>query len=417
MAAEGQKLYELVARAVQAYLLACLGGEAGLLVAEDVHWFDPSTREVLGMLHDTAAGRLLVVMTGRPGEWLPEAWSHKAFDLGPLTDEQTDALITALDPDLTADERAALAARCDGVPFHIEQVVAGLSQTGVPETLYEPLFARLRASPKVVPVVEAAAVIGRQIDRGLLCPVVDPSDEEVNDVIDELEDAQVLEPWGNVGWRFRHELLREVAAELAPPSVRRGLHAKVADALSGGAGGEPDWGRIAGHYERADRFDEAAAAHQQASNNPRLRGALAEAAAYLTHALTQLDQATPGPDRDRLEMALRLERGRLASAAEGYQSRAAAADYERCLQLAGTDWRDEDCLPRWPPWRATTSRVSTCGRDRFRARGTPVRAALGERHASMCGGWWEPPGRPRSAARPHSAPMSTRAPSRAILRP
>jgi tetratricopeptide (TPR) repeat protein len=342
VAAEGRRLYELIAQAVQTYLLACIGGGAGLVVAEDVHWFDPSTSEVLRALLSSAEGRLLVVITGRPGDWLPDDLPHKVFDLAPLTDEQTEALITALDPDLKADKRAAVAARCDGVPFYIEQVVAGLSQTGVPETLYEPLFARLRASPKVVPVVEAAAVIGRQIDLGLLCSVVDLRDDEVDDVIDELEDALVLEPWGTGNWRFRHELLREVAAELAPPTVQRGLHAKVADVLSGGAFGEPDWGLVAGHYERADRFDQAAAAYQQASNDARLRGALAEARTYLTRALTQLDHAAPGRDRDRIEMGLRLERGRLTSAVEGYQSRAAGADYERCLQLAGTDLRDED---------------------------------------------------------------------------
>jgi hypothetical protein len=42
VAAEGRKLYELIAQAVQTYLLACLGDKPGLLVAEDVHWFDPS---------------------------------------------------------------------------------------------------------------------------------------------------------------------------------------------------------------------------------------------------------------------------------------------------------------------------------------------------------------------------------------
>jgi class 3 adenylate cyclase len=341
VAAEGRKLYELIAKAVQTYLLGCLAGGTGLVVAEDVHWFDPSTREVLGALLDAAAGQLLVVMTGRPGEWLPDAWPHKAFDLAPLTDNQTDELISALDPGLSADERAAVAARCDGVPFYIEQVVAGLSQTGVPETLYEPLFARLRASPKVVPVVEAAAVIGRHIDRRLLCSVVDLSDDEVDHVIDELEDALVLEPWGTGNWRFCHELLREVAVELAPPSVRRGLHAKVAEVLGGGAGGEPDWGLVAGHYERAHRFDQAAAAYQQASNNARRRGALAEAATYLTQALTQLDHTAAGPDRARRETVLRIERGYLTSAAEGYQSQEAAADFERCLQVGG-NLRDDE---------------------------------------------------------------------------
>jgi predicted ATPase len=135
VAAEGRKLYELIAQAVQTYLLTCIGGGAELVVAEDVHWFDPSTREVLGALLNRGEGRLLVVITGRPGEWLPTEWPHTVFDLAPLTDEQTDALITALDPDLKADERAAVAARGDGVPFYVEQIVAGLSQTGVPETL------------------------------------------------------------------------------------------------------------------------------------------------------------------------------------------------------------------------------------------------------------------------------------------
>jgi class 3 adenylate cyclase/tetratricopeptide (TPR) repeat protein len=343
VAAEGRKLYETIAQAVQAYLLACLGDGPGLLVAEDVHWFDPSTLEVLGALLNAAGCRLLVVITGRPGDWLPAEWPVRVFDLTPLTDEQTEALITALSPDLTADERAAVAQRCDGVPFYIEQVVYGTGQAGVPETLYEPLLARLRASPQVVPVVEAAAVIGRHIDRGLLCSVVDLSEGEVDAVVGELEDALVLEWWGADTWRFRHELLREVAAELAPPSVRRGLHAKVADALIGGSTGfDPDWQLVAGHYERAERFEDAASAYERASTEARLRGALAEARMHLTRAVEQLDHAAPGADRDRREMGLRLERGRLAGATEGYQSAAAAVDYERCLQLAGTDLHDEE---------------------------------------------------------------------------
>ena len=240
--AEGRKLYELIAAGVWQYLLACVGGGAGLLVAEDVQWFDASTLEVLGALLDASGGRLLVVIAGRPGAWLAGGWPVKVFDLDPLTDEQADTLITALDPSLSAQDRAAVVARCDGVPFYIEQVVRGLgespgggsAETGVPDALYEPLFARLRATANVVPVVEAAGIAGRHVDRGLLCSVVDLSEDEIDDVLDELEDALVLEPWGTDGWRFRHELLREVAAEVAPPSVGRGLHAKVADALVGG---------------------------------------------------------------------------------------------------------------------------------------------------------------------------------------
>jgi hypothetical protein len=277
VAAEGRKLYGLIAEAVLTYLLTCFGHGAGLLVAEDLQWFDPSTLEVLGSLLEASQGRLLVVITGRPGGWLPVDWPVEVFDLTPLTDDQTDALIVALDPSVSAEQRAAVRDRCDGVPFYIEQVVAGLSETGVPEALYEPLFARLRASANVVPVVEAAGIIGRHVDRGLLCSVVDLSDDNLDDVIDELEDALVLEPWGADGWRFRHELLREVARELAPPSVRRSLHAKVADALVHGVGGDPDWQLVATHYVQAEGFDQAASAYQRASEDARRRGALGEA--------------------------------------------------------------------------------------------------------------------------------------------
>ena len=90
VAAEGRKLYELIAAGVQEYLLACVGGGAGLLVAKDVHWFDPSTVEVLGRLLGVRGGRLLVVMTGQGGGWLPACWPVKVFDLQPLTDEQAD---------------------------------------------------------------------------------------------------------------------------------------------------------------------------------------------------------------------------------------------------------------------------------------------------------------------------------------
>ncbi len=351
VAAQGHKLHQLIAAAVHEYLLACLHRGSGLVVAKDAQWFDPSTLEVLGRLLDAANGRLLVVITGQDGPWLPARWPVKIFDLKPLTDEQADILIRALNPRLTPRQRSEIRARCDGIPFYIEQLVQGLSEqpaaerAGIPDALYEPLFARLRASPTAAPVIEAAAVIGRQFDRGLLCSVCQRSSDEVDDVLDELEDALVVEPSGTDSWRFRHELLHEVASELAPASVRRGLHAKVGDALLQGAWGVgPDWRVVAGHYEQAERFYDAISAYRQAASEARRRGALAEARTYLSLALTQLDRLPANPDRDRSEIAVRLERGSLAAAAEGNQSPAAVVDFERCLQLSGTDLHDDELL-------------------------------------------------------------------------
>ena len=348
--AEGRELRGMIATAVGDYLAACVGDGAALLVAEDVHWFDPSSLEVLGAALHAGTGRLMVVATGRVGGWLPGDWPAKVFDLAPLTNDQTDALTEALGPGLTDEQRAAVRARCDGIPFYIEQVTTELKaagesgEAGVPEALYEPLFARLRASAHAVPVVRAAAIVGRQGDRSEIQAVLHLTEADVDDAIDELEGAQVFEPWGVDGWRFRHELLREVAAEFAPPSVARSLHAGVADAMVERGGDEADWPLVGAHYEQGARFADAVSAYRTAAGQERRRGAVAEARAHLTKALDQLDAMTADAQRDRLECGLRLERGHLAGMVDGYQRPAAAGDFERCVQLLGPHPEDDELL-------------------------------------------------------------------------
>ena len=111
----------------------------------------------------------------------------------------------------------------------------------------------------------------------------------IDDVLDELEDALVLEPWATDGWRFRHELLREVAYELAPErrpgTARQGRRRRTV------AGSDPDWRMVAVHNERAERFDEAASAYQLAATEARRRGALAEARGVIDTAIAGLRTA------------------------------------------------------------------------------------------------------------------------------
>jgi class 3 adenylate cyclase/tetratricopeptide (TPR) repeat protein len=349
--AEGAKLSELIAKAIHRYLLACVGNSPAVVLAEDLQWFDPSTLGVVESLLRANTGRVLVVLTGREADSLPNVPELKTFHLAPLTAAETDELMTALDPTLSADERAEVQNRCDGVPLYIEEIVTKLHEqptdgarwARVPDALYEPLFARLRASDITIQVVEAAATIGREFDRDILRSVLDMTESDFDDAIGDLETALVFEPTAIDRWRFRHQLLREVAYELPPPSVRRILHSRVADALVGDSD-HPDWHLVALHYEHAERFDEAANAHRQAAHDARRRGALDEARACLTRAIAQMEHAAPGPARDRREIKFRLRRGFLASAAEGTASPQAAVDFERCLQLAGTDLREADLV-------------------------------------------------------------------------
>jgi class 3 adenylate cyclase/tetratricopeptide (TPR) repeat protein len=349
--AEGAKLSRLIAKAIQQYLIACVGNGPAVVLAEDLQWFDSSTLGVVESLLRANSGRLLVVLTGREAGSLPNIPELKTFHLSPLSAAETDELITALDPTLSADERAEVQRRCDGVPLYIEEIVTKLHEqptdgarwARVPDALYEPLFARLRASDVTIQVVEAAATIGREFDRAILRSVLDMTGSDFDDAVRDLETALVFEPMTMDSWRFRHQLLREVAYELPPPSVRRILHSRVADALVGDSD-HPDWHLFALHYEHAERFDDAANAHRQAANDARRRGALDEARACLTRAIAQIERAAPGAARDRREVRLRLRRGFLASAAEGTASSQAAADFERCLALAGTDLREADLV-------------------------------------------------------------------------
>ncbi len=346
--AGGPELYKRIAAAVHDYLLACLKSGPALIVAEDLHWFDDDTHEVLRSLLEEDSGLWLILMTSREEQALPEHPRVERFLLGTLSDDEADELITALAPDMGVDSRAAVSHRCGGVPLFIEEVVAKLqsqatdtTESGVPESLYEALFARLGSSRDAVRVVEAAAVIGGLIDRWVLSTVVGLGEDELDRAVAELCGERVLVPERS-GWQFRHELLRGVAAEVSPPTQRRRLHGRIADAmLEATAGINTDWPRIADHYERAERHESAASAYQKAAGPARRRGALNEARHYLGRAIAQLELAPPGPMRDHREIALRQRRGLLYYAAEGSASENAAADFERCLHLCGTEPTDD----------------------------------------------------------------------------
>lgn len=349
--ADGRVLYERIAAAVRDYMIACMREGPALLLAEDMHWFDEDTVELVNsLLTADRGGHLLVAMTGRDPATLPQGPHVKTFHLTPLSEDESDQLIVALHPKMTAGARKSVRRRCDGIPLYIEEVVAKLKDQptdesgsdGVPDTLYEALFARLRSSTDALLVAEAAAVIGGRIDRALLLSVLDLDEDRFDQVVAELTDGRVLESLNEHTFRFRHELLREVAAELSPPTIRRGLHGRVADALAAATGANLDWPKVARHYEQAERYPEAASSYWAASADARRRGALGEARTNLTYAVSAVELMKRGLQRDKLEIALRLRRGFLASAAEGVSSPNAAADFEQCLQLSSTDLGDDE---------------------------------------------------------------------------
>ena len=281
---DGRKLFEQIVGAVDRYLSALIRTGPTLLLFEDLHWIDEDTFEVLEKVVTRADPGLMVLMTGRDESTIPGGPATTVVDLKPLTEAEADDSSTPCTPRCRRTTGMRSGRRCDGVPLYIEEVVAKLKEVPgdssesaalVPDTLYEALFARLRSTRNAVRVVEAAATIGTVIDRPLLLSVVDLPEDEVDAILTDLTEGRVLRRLDDETWRFRHELLREVAAELSTPSLRRKLNGRIGDALVAAAPptGSPDWRLVASRYENASRHAESAHAYQQAAADARHRGA------------------------------------------------------------------------------------------------------------------------------------------------
>ena len=380
VAADALKLHEAIVGAAASYVLASLGTGPALLLVEDVHWCDESTVEVVGRVLRADRGALLVVTTSRDAP--PSTWGRvREIRLLPLEPADAGELVRSLDPALDDQLCRDLVERGDGVPLFLEELVRGAapqvdhvvdlrrdlhitpSMSGpppapplapamaapsgaVPDALYEPLVARLYATGPGLTVAAAAAAIGRDVDRRVLSQVVDVSETDLESALSALLDGLILEPVldDDQRYRFRHELLRVVAYDLQPPSRRRELHGRVAEALvhddSGGVG-LVDWRLVASHYDAAGQATEAIDAYENAADGARRLGALGEARSLLGRAIELVADLPDGPVRRSREVGLRLRRGFLAATAEGNSSDV-VHDYERCLELSLGDIAGDD---------------------------------------------------------------------------
>ncbi|HKV09538.1 MAG TPA: protein kinase, partial [Thermoanaerobaculia bacterium] len=106
-----------------------------VLLIEDLHWADPSTLELLGLLLDALAGlRIFLVVTFRPDFQAP--WGHRAqivqIALSRLSDSETGALVdrVAGSERLSEDLRRQIVARTDGIPLFVEELTKMILEAG-----------------------------------------------------------------------------------------------------------------------------------------------------------------------------------------------------------------------------------------------------------------------------------------------
>lgn len=347
--AQRYRLFDAVSRAI------VVGDRPRLLIIDDLQWCDAETIELIGfVVRSGQTAPVLIVGTVRSEEVpqhhplgeLVDALGHDQA----VTTVALDRLDEATTATLAARLRAAdtvdpeLAARLwretEGNPlFVIEALRAGISSDGSQAVLTPTIRAVLRARLGQLPdgarrLAEVAAVIGRSFSVGLMVSATGIGEHELVDHIDELWRRRIIRDQG-LTYDFSHDKLRAVALEMVSPARRRQLHRAVAEAIVVEFHNDIDAAgpQLATHYDQARMVEPAIDAYCRAGARAVAVSALDEAVTMFRRALSLLAELPPSPDRDALELDIRIALGSPLVALEGYGSDGAHQLYERALSL------------------------------------------------------------------------------------
>ncbi|MEU5696057.1 AAA family ATPase [Actinosynnema sp. NPDC020468] len=330
-----------------------------LLVLEDLHWSDASTRHLLSfLLSRLRAQRLLVVGTYRSDDLhrshplrpllneLVRLPAVQRLDLTPLSAIDARSFVAALADDLPDDVVLEVAERSDGNPFFAEELIAVATDgSGVPWTLAEVLLARIEQLGRTAQhVVRVASVGGRSVRHDLLRDVAALADPDLDDALREAVQHHVLQVDRDEVFAFRHALLREAVYGDLLPGERVRLHSAYAARLVSrsdrGSAAE-----LAHHSLESHDLAVALSASVRAAEEAQATGAPAEALRHLEQAL-KLWQAVPVEARpDGVTELFLLGRASWAAGTAGQPERAIAFARSGTKLVDAT--RPEDAAEMW----------------------------------------------------------------------
>jgi class 3 adenylate cyclase len=346
-----------------------------LMVFEDAHWIDPTSRELLDLTVDRVRRLpVLLAITFRP-EFQPP-WSGRAHitsvALNRLGERDGEALVqtlsgnTALTPEIVAE----IVERTDGVPLFVEELTKAVlesagqgdrvaavlrtaSQTAlsVPATLYASLMARLdRLGPAAKETAQIGAVLGREFAYELIEPVAQRPERELQAALNQLNEAGLLFCRGaapHASYLFKHALVQDAAYSTLLRRRRRELHGRTARTLQEKfrelTEAQPEI--LAHHFTLGGMPSEAVDFWIEAGERARRRSANAEAAAHLRQGLELIPGLATPDIRSTKEIAIQSTLGQIHMATKGYASADAEAAYRRASELCD-NVEDADQLMR-----------------------------------------------------------------------
>ncbi|HET8558918.1 MAG TPA: AAA family ATPase [Marmoricola sp.] len=234
--------------AVHALLEAVAGDRPLLLVIEDAHWADTSTRDMVRfLLSRLFEGPVVTVVSYRsddlhrrhPLRRAVAEWARvpgvERIQLEPLRPVDVRRLVHELHPGpMRESDVAGIIARAEGNAFFVEELVGAAIAPGqaLPDSLAELLLVRLdRLEEDAQQVVRAASVSGRRVSHALLTHVAGLSAGALDQALREAVELNVLVPTRDDSYAFRHALLAEAVYDDLLPGERVRLHKAYVAAL------------------------------------------------------------------------------------------------------------------------------------------------------------------------------------------
>ncbi|MCU1557124.1 MAG: Fimbriae protein [Microbacteriaceae bacterium] len=249
-------------------IVATLLESPTLLRLEDLHWVDELSLDIIERLAPMLSQRpSMIVATYRSDEmfsgtalarWRSRLLLHRLGEelrLPRLDHAATARLVESITGEPpAADFLATLHTQSDGIPLHIEELLAAGSPNSLPETVAEAVRARAAMlHPATREVVAAASVVGCTFGLDILVAMSDQPPHVVDDALHELLERHfiVMDANGS-NFDFRHALIRDALYEDVAPNRRRAMHVAVAIAAER-AGMRPAY--ISSQYERGNLPD------------------------------------------------------------------------------------------------------------------------------------------------------------------
>ncbi|WP_433580159.1 AAA family ATPase [Nocardia brasiliensis] len=208
-----------------------------LIIAEDVHWLDPASAEVLAFLaRRIEAEPLALVVTSRAGGTPLADAGLTPMRLGGLADDDAAALLDSAAPDLAAPVRRRVLAAAQGNPLALSELATATVDLTGPMPLTERLERAFSARSAELPPESRSALLVAALNES---DSIAETLAAVSILTGSPADPEILTPARTAGLvemdsgtvTFRHPLQRSAVAAAASAQERRRAHLALADAL------------------------------------------------------------------------------------------------------------------------------------------------------------------------------------------